>query len=178
MANKQYLQSGLADPAKLKVVTQEAVNRRMPRRRRRAPRRAWLRGRRLASASLRLLRSGNQGVRSSDQALGFAESTTDGLVCIQAWGRRAECERFSSRRRLLASWRRRQTWTVPDAAVAQRGLRSGQQADGFIVRLRPGWVRSGSSAVRWELKSSGANASHDCVGRVEPLRGALDFKAR
>ena len=28
MANKQYLQSGLADPAKLKAVSQEAVNRR------------------------------------------------------------------------------------------------------------------------------------------------------
>jgi hypothetical protein len=53
-------------------------------------------------------------------------------------------------------------WTVPNAAMAERGLRSGQRADGFVVRLRPGWSRSSEASALWESKGTGHIMSHDC----------------
>jgi hypothetical protein len=54
-------------------------------------------------------------------------------------------------------------WTAPDIAVAEHGLRSGQRADGFVVRLRPGWRKSQSESVIWESDGISMVTSHDCV---------------
>jgi len=54
-------------------------------------------------------------------------------------------------------------WTAPDIALAEHGLRSGQRADGFVVRLRPGWRKSQSESVLWESDGVSLVTSHDCV---------------
>ena len=53
-------------------------------------------------------------------------------------------------------------WTAPDIA-AEHGLRSGQRADGFIVRLRPGWRKSQSESVIWQSDGVSMVTSHDCL---------------
>jgi hypothetical protein len=63
------------------------------------------------------------------------------------------------------------SWNV---ARGEPRLGAGQQADGFVVRLRPGWRRSGYEAARWRTAggASGGSVSggHDCVGQIEPTR--------
>ena len=55
------------------------------------------------------------------------------------------------------------TWSVGDAEVDRLGIPAGQRADGFVVRLKPGWRRSRSEAAWWgESHIVAQFTTHDC----------------
>jgi hypothetical protein len=53
------------------------------------------------------------------------------------------------------------TWEVSADVGRDRGIPSGQRMSGFVVRLRPGWRRTGSSSARWESGAEGTTVTHD-----------------
>ncbi len=55
------------------------------------------------------------------------------------------------------------TWSLADADVDRLGIPAGARADGFIVRLKPGWRRSRSDSAWWGESMIVAQATtHDC----------------
>ena len=62
------------------------------------------------------------------------------------------------------------SWTVSEALIAEHGLRSGQQASGFAVRLRPGWRRAEFAWGKWESNSMTMMLSRDCEVQMQPFR--------
>ncbi len=52
-------------------------------------------------------------------------------------------------------------WQVSEDPAPQPGIRPGQKMSGFVVRLRPGWRRTGFISARWESSSAGEAVTHD-----------------
>jgi hypothetical protein len=55
------------------------------------------------------------------------------------------------------------TWSLPDSLIDSLGIRSGGRADGFVVRLKPGWSRSRSVSAWWgDAHIVTQLTTHDC----------------
>ena len=54
-------------------------------------------------------------------------------------------------------------WSLPDDLVASRGIPAGVKTGGFVVRLTPGWKRSGGGSASWgDSRNRSWLTTHDC----------------
>lgn len=53
-------------------------------------------------------------------------------------------------------------WDLPEGSADLLGVPSRARVGGFVVRLRPGWMRSRWASVKWESRQIATTTTHDC----------------